>query len=74
MKNREFTIKNVNFCIKDNFPYGKKPPRAEFEGKYYIMYEYDVNIWHSLGMTVNTKREAIEILKRKAKNYEYPFY
>lgn len=65
MKNRDFTIEGINFHLCDNFPRGYKPPRAEFEGKYYVMYQGGEQ-WFPLGLTVNTKKEAVEELKMRA--------
>ena len=58
MKNRDFTYKGIKYHLNDN------SPRTEYEGKYKLLFWHiGCERWQQL-CTVNTKKEAMEIVKR----------
>lgn len=67
MIKRSFQYKGIRFHLNDN------ERKNEYEGKYILLFFHcGYEKWMSLG-TVDTKKEAMSLVKRLAKKNERPF-
>lgn len=67
MINRSFQYKGIRFYLNDN---GRK---NEYEGKYILLFFHEgYEAWLPL-YSVDSKKEAIDIVKNLAKRLERPF-
>jgi hypothetical protein len=66
MKNRDFIVGGLSFHLNDN-------RRNEYEGKYKVLYNPRGNDWESALCTVDSKKEAVEEMTRRALAHDFPF-
>lgn len=66
MKNRYFMVGGISFHLNDN-------RRNEYEGKYKVLYNPRGNDWESAICTVDSKKEAVEEMTRRARAHDFPF-
>ena len=56
----------ISFHLNDN-------RRNEYEGKYKVLYNSRGNDWESALCTVDSKKEAVEEMTRRARAHDFPF-